>query len=234
MGFASRFPSVLPGRVGRAPRARAQPIQRGRRRRERFEQVEEQLRQLACVVEQQAVHAVADALGKAGAVVERHDRDAGAEQVGDLHRDVHARRRSMEAKAEVGAAYNPRVVLGVEPPGTQRHAARWQARKPALELRAAVAVAGHQNHQVREISGSGAQLPIRGSDPRGYPTASITTSKSSSAVQLVGHTMNPTAPAPRISSRENSACRNLLPLGALHRNEGGRRPIVRARARRGS
>src|SRR5436190_6522285 len=54
----------------------------------------------------------------------------------------------MQAEAEVRAADDARVVLGLEPPGAQLHAPRRQARKSPLELGAAAAVAGDENHEV--------------------------------------------------------------------------------------
>ena len=52
--------------------------------------IEEHLGELSRVGVEQAVVAVADAFRKTHAVVQRAHRNAGAKQIGDLHRNVHA------------------------------------------------------------------------------------------------------------------------------------------------
>src|SRR4051812_26291726 len=84
-GFAS--PPFFPRRASRFPRPGAQPLEPVLIRRITFEEIEHDVRQLLGGRKQQTVVAVTDALGETRAVVERQDRDAGAEQVGDLHRN---------------------------------------------------------------------------------------------------------------------------------------------------
>src|SRR5260221_5631625 len=58
----------------------------------------------------------------------------------------------METQSEIGAADDAWIVFGLEPARAQMHAACRQAREAPLEFRSALAVAGHQNDQVREPS----------------------------------------------------------------------------------
>src|SRR5215470_18016733 len=56
----------------------------------------------------------------------------------------------METETEVGAADHPWIILGLEPPGPQVHAAGRQSGKSALELHAPGAVARDEDRQVGE------------------------------------------------------------------------------------
>ena len=159
--FASVHPSSHVGRADlRAPCP--QPLERASDRAGiALEQIEQDVRELLGRREQQAVVAVPHALGEAGAVVERQHRHAGAEQIGDLHRNVEARRRSVQAQPEVGAADHARIVFRLEPARAQLNAPRRQAGEPPFELGAAFAVAGHENDQVRKPPVSAGRPPSR-------------------------------------------------------------------------
>ena len=191
----------------------------------RLEEIEQHVRQLLPVREQAAVDAVAHALGQAGAVVQREHRHAGAEQVGDLHRDVDPRRGAMKAEAEVGAADDPRVVLGLEPARAKLDPARRQAGEPAFELGAPGAIARDEHDEIREppLVSPASQSRMRSSRWR---AASMTRSKSSSAVQPVGQTMNPSVAVLRMPRRDEERLAYLFAFEPLDRREGRRRPVV--------
>ncbi len=72
----------------------------------------------------------------------------------------------MQAQAEIGAADDARVVLGLEPARAQLDAPRRQAGEPPLELGAPRAVAGHQNHEIGKPPRAAAPLPSRECAPR--------------------------------------------------------------------
>src|SRR4051794_27808198 len=127
-------PAFFPRRPCQLPRAVAQALQRLLVGGERFEQVEQDVSELRAVGKQQPVVAVAHAFGETGAVVERAHRHAGAEEVGDLHRDVEARRRAMEAQPEIRAAHHARIVFRFEEARAQLDAPRGQPRETTLEL----------------------------------------------------------------------------------------------------
>src|SRR5581483_3809396 len=154
-------PRLFPRRARRTARAGPQTVERGLIRRKRFEQIEQDVGELARVREQESVVAVADALGEARAVVERADRHAGAEQIRDLHRDVETGGRPVQAQPEVRAADDARVVFRLDPARAQLDAACRQAREATLELGAPLTVAADENHQIRKPS----------SRPRGFPSA---------------------------------------------------------------
>ena len=84
----------------------------------------------------------------------------------------------MEAETEVGAADHPWIILGLEPPGAQVHAAGRQTGKPALELHTPGAVASNEDGQIGESAasstGTAAALNRRTSGSGGSQFAALT------------------------------------------------------------
>src|SRR5688572_8474253 len=65
----------------------------------------------------------------------------------------------MQAQSQIGAADDPRIVLGFEPPCAQLNPARGQAGEPPFELRPPLAIAGDQDDQIRKPALSAGGLP---------------------------------------------------------------------------
>jgi hypothetical protein len=101
------------------------------------------------------------------------------------------------------------------------------ARKAAFELGTPAAVTGDEDDEIRKTARRTGSFPSANRSSI-CSTASMTTSKSSSAVQLVGLTMNPTGPEPRMPSAR-TALANLLARGSFdgHKRRGW--PVVRTR-----
>ena len=228
--LASRVqPSSQVGRAARRAPVRSRSSERSRPERSRTDRTA--CRQLPAGREQQTVVAVAHALGQTRAVVERA---------------APARRRRTDRATFIGMSrpdddrcrHSPRSAL----PTTRGYSSgsshrvrsctrlRRQPGEPALELRPPRAVAGDQNDQIRESGGWRRPPPSRGCDPRAYATASMTTSKSSSSVQLVGQTMKPTAFSRDAEPREQPLTEPLA-LDPLERHERRRRADRTARWR---
>src|SRR6185503_13236870 len=153
------YPALFPRRPGELAGAGSEPIEHPLIGREGLEEIEQHVGELTAGREQQAIVAVAHALREARSIIERADRNAGAEQVGDLHRDVEPGRRAMQAQAEVGGADDQRVIIGLEKPGAELNATRRQSGEAALELGPARAVAGDEDHQLRESPRAAARFP---------------------------------------------------------------------------
>src|SRR5437588_750532 len=114
-GLCLARPPFFPRRPRRLARAAAQAIELFLFGRKRLEQIEENVGELDSRREQEPIVAVAHALGETRAVVEGAHGHSRPEQVGDLHRNIQARRRPVQAQAEIRSADHARIIFRLEP-----------------------------------------------------------------------------------------------------------------------
>ena len=146
--FRLALPPFVPGGTGRFARADPEAIEHRLVGWIAFEEVEQDVGELARGRKEQAVVGMPDPLCQAGAVVQRADRHTRPEQIGDLHRDVEPGGGAVKAQSDVGAADDEWIFVRLQPPRPQMDAPRRQSGEPPLELGAALAVSGHEDDEL--------------------------------------------------------------------------------------
>ena len=151
-------------------------------------------------------------LGQHRTIVERAHRHAGAAEIGELHRQIEAGRRLVQAQPGIRHPDERGVVGGLEPHGAYGEAFEVSPRYPPLEVGSHVAAAGQQHREVgRGSVGAGPDWLVSVRSARS--SASSSRSKSSSKVQLVGQ-RRWECDASRGSTRVSSAATDRWPLRA--------------------
>src|SRR6185436_6900665 len=130
----------------------------------------------------------------------------------------------MEAKSEVGAPDDPRILFRLEPPRAKLHAARRQPGESTLELHTTGAVAGDENHQVGKPTTRGRRLPP--ANPIFEPPDGFDHNIEVLVFGPARRTDDESVHAKADTEAPEQSLAKLLALHPIERHEDCRRPVV--------